>query len=245
MVMKRPWHISVKNRCWWVCIMEQNRLNSESDCEKLWMPSKKVGLFAAESGDPWKSLNKVTRTSQCIREVALPAVHDGLMKMRSRGQGTFQEAVTKTLGFLDGSVGKEFACDAGDTHGFEPWVGKIPWRRKWQLIPVFLPGKSHWQRRLAGYSAWGRSKESDRPEHMTHATWHEPKPWWEDQCQGHGHGMDRRTQILEHWWGSPTTTPISGTQDKCKGGQEGLNPDCILSGQVIWSLSLIEFSHLI
>ena len=111
------------------------------------MPSKKVGLFAAESGDPWKSLNKVTRISQCIREVALPAVHDGLMKMRSRGQGTFQEAVTKTLGFLDGSVGKEFACDAGDTHGFEPWVGKIPWRRKWQLIPVFLPRKF-----LEGYS---------------------------------------------------------------------------------------------
>ena len=35
---------------------------------------------------------------------------------------------------------------------FKPWVGKIPWRRKWQLIPVFLPGKFHGQRRLAGYS---------------------------------------------------------------------------------------------
>ena len=32
------------------------------------------------------------------------------------------------------------------------WVGKIPWRRKWQLTPVFLPGKSHGQRSLAGYS---------------------------------------------------------------------------------------------
>ena len=32
----------------------------------------------------------------------------------------------------------ESACNAGD-----PWVGKIPWRRKWQLTPVFLPGKSH------------------------------------------------------------------------------------------------------
>ena len=36
-----------------------------------------------------------------------------------------------------------------------PWVGKIPWRRKWQPTPVFLPGKSHGQRRLTGYSSWG------------------------------------------------------------------------------------------
>ena len=35
-----------------------------------------------------------------------------------------------------------------------PWVGKIPWRRKWQPTPVFLPGKSHGQRSLAGYNPW-------------------------------------------------------------------------------------------
>ena len=43
---------------------------------------------------------------------------------------------------------------------FSPWVGKIPWRRKWQPTPVFLPGKFHGQRSLAGYSPWGH-KESD------------------------------------------------------------------------------------
>ena len=48
-------------------------------------------------------------------------------------------------------------------HGFDPWVGKIPWRRKWQPIPVFLPGKSRGPRSLAGYSPW-RHKESDRTE---------------------------------------------------------------------------------
>ena len=37
---------------------------------------------------------------------------------------------------------------------FDPWVGKIPWRRKWQPTPVFLPGKSHGERNLAGYSPW-------------------------------------------------------------------------------------------
>ena len=38
---------------------------------------------------------------------------------------------------------------------FDPWIWKIPWRRKWQPPPVFLPGKSHGQRILEGYSPWG------------------------------------------------------------------------------------------
>ena len=36
--------------------------------------------------------------------------------------------------------------------GFDPWVGKIPWRRKWKPTPLFLPGESHGQRSLVGYS---------------------------------------------------------------------------------------------
>ena len=38
--------------------------------------------------------------------------------------------------------------------GFSLWVGNIPWRREWQPTPVFLPGESHGQRSLAGYSPW-------------------------------------------------------------------------------------------
>ena len=41
---------------------------------------------------------------------------------------------------------------------FDPWVRKIPWRRKWQPIPVFLPWKSYGQRRLVGYSPWGHKR---------------------------------------------------------------------------------------
>ena len=52
-------------------------------------------------------------------------------------------------------------ANAGDVRlGFNPWVGKIPWRRAWQPTPVFLPGESHRQRGLAGYGPFGR-KESD------------------------------------------------------------------------------------
>ena len=42
--------------------------------------------------------------------------------------------------------------------GFDPWVGKIPWRRKWQPTPVLLPGESHGGRRLVDYSPWGRKE---------------------------------------------------------------------------------------
>jgi len=41
------------------------------------------------------------------------------------------------------------------SHGCDPWVKKIPWTRKWQPTAVFLPGKFHGQRSLAGYSSWG------------------------------------------------------------------------------------------
>ena len=47
--------------------------------------------------------------------------------------------------------GKESACQCR-RRGFDPWVRKIPWRRNWQSTPVFLSGKSHGQRSLAGYS---------------------------------------------------------------------------------------------
>ena len=46
------------------------------------------------------------------------------------------------------------------------WVGKIPWRREWLPAPVFLPGKSHGQMSLAGYSPWGH-KELDTTEWLT------------------------------------------------------------------------------
>ena len=61
---------------------------------------------------------------------------------------------------------KKSACNAGDLGsipGESP--GKIPWRRKWQPTSVFLPGKSHGQRRLAGYSPW--VAESDMTEQLS------------------------------------------------------------------------------
>ena len=56
------------------------------------------------------------------------------------------------MGFPGGASGKDLG-DAGYVrdHGFNPWIGKIPWRRAWKPTPAFLPGESHGQRSMVGY----------------------------------------------------------------------------------------------
>ena len=53
---------------------------------------------------------------------------------------------------------KNLPANAGDImrHKSNPWVGKVPWRKAWEPTPVFLPGESHGQRSLVGYSSRGR-----------------------------------------------------------------------------------------
>ena len=69
------------------------------------------------------------------------------------------------LDFPDGTGGKKSACQCRrcEKPRLDPWVRKIPWRRKWQPTPVFLSGKSQGQRNLVGYSPWGH-KESNTTE---------------------------------------------------------------------------------
>ena len=64
---------------------------------------------------------------------------------------TYTHVYTHTCGLPRCLSGKESACQRRRCR-FHPWVGKIPWRRKWQPSPVFLPGESHGQRSLGGYS---------------------------------------------------------------------------------------------
>ena len=94
--------------------------------------------------------------------------------------------------------GKESACRCR-RHGFDLWVGKILWSRKWQPTRVFLPGKFHGKRSLAGYSPWGH-KESDM-------TWraHMQKPFLccSKSCSM-GPWLSQRT------WGSVQWAPMQG-----------------------------------
>ena len=114
--------------------------------------------------------------------------------------GTFGNPIFSFLrnlqGFPGGASGKEFSCQCRRCKrcGFNPRVGKIPWSRKWQLPPVFLPGKFHEQRSLAGtvhrvaesqtqLSNWARRKNDEgiewnpQPTHEDHVPWVRNKPW--------------------------------------------------------------------
>ena len=70
-------------------------------------------------------------------------------------------------GFSRWHSGKEPVCQCRrcKRHGFDPWVRKISWNRKWQPTTVFLPGRFHGQRGLTDHSPWG-GKESDMTEHV-------------------------------------------------------------------------------
>ena len=85
---------------------------------------------------------------------------------------TFQEKLSPNgkLELPGGSDGKESSFNAGNL-GLIPGWWKRPWRREWQLTPIFLPEKFHGQRSLADYSSWG-CKELDMTKLLTHTHTH-------------------------------------------------------------------------
>ena len=85
----------------------------------------------------------------------------------------------------------------GGTPRFDPWVGKISWRRKWLPTPVFLPGKSHEWRSLAGCSPWGR-KES-RLSDFTFTHWR--RKWQPTPVFLPGESQGRGSLVGCHLWG--------------------------------------------
>ena len=121
--------------------------------------------------------------------------------------------------FLGGTSGKEPACQCRrfKRHGFDPWVGMIPWRRAWQPTSAFLPGKFHGQGSLAGYSPWG-CKESDTTEQLSPHTriscnnWCVNRSVMSDSLQFHGHR-------------SPWNSPDKNTGVGCHSLLQGIFPD--------------------
>ena len=115
--------------------------------------------------------------------------------------------------FTGGSDSKSICLQCGRP-GFNPWVRKITWWRKWQPTPVFLPGKSHGWRNLVGYSPWGH-KESDMTEWASLSSTNE---WWLmpwEQMRGYGEGRgwkekgalkSTHTELL---WPLASSTPLT------------------------------------
>ena len=94
----------------------------------------------------------------------MPNLGSGSWPVRTRG---FRQWLQR--GFPGGANGKELSCQCRRHKRcrFDPWVGKISWRGKWQPTPVFLPGESHRLRSLVGYSPPAHT-ELDTAE----VTWH-------------------------------------------------------------------------
>ena len=84
------------------------------------------------------------------------AIHDKLNK-DFKNSSHFLQNLFKKLAQRGVTSGKESTCQCRRRKrcGFDPWGGKIPWRRKWQPTPIFLPGKFHGQRSLGVHSLWG------------------------------------------------------------------------------------------
>ena len=100
-------------------------------------------------------------TSRHKREVPNQEM-DGYPYLRAQSMQSVGKYTEKKRGFPGGSECKSVYLPRGRA-GFDPRVGKIPWRRKWQPTPVLLPRKFHGWKSLVGYSPWGR-KESDTTE---------------------------------------------------------------------------------
>ena len=114
-----------------------------------------------------------------------------------------------TVGFPGGS---ESACQYRRL-AFDPWVGKIPWRRKWQSILVFLPGKSHGQRSRACYSPLGSGK-SDTTD-CAHVDTH---PYTHTHTHTHTHRNDLCHERILHiimklLWASPVAQTVKNPSE--------------------------------
>ena len=100
------------------------------------------------------SCSKSTTKIFCVMKTETP--RSSSSSAANRVSGNLNRFPQIFLGFPGGSGVKNSPANAGDTcvdhTQFDPWVEKIAWRRKWQPTPVFLPGKSHGQRSLLGYS---------------------------------------------------------------------------------------------
>ena len=100
--------------------------------------------------------------------LAFKTVRNTFLLFLSRSLWEFVRVALR-WGFSGGASGKELACQCRSLKRCGsglPCVGKIFWRRVWQPTPVFLPGESHGQRSLTGYSPWGH-KESETTERLS------------------------------------------------------------------------------
>ena len=164
--MAKAWPLTTPNFVW-PCPLSSGQKEPLKICRN-WLLSSPHG---PEQSNLLKTPN-YPQTAVKLRFQPLPAsIHPLIPIFSCRSWKDNQEPFSKgqamtLMGLPRWLTGKESICQCKRCR-FDPWVGKILWRRKWQPTPGFLPGKSHGQTSLADYSPWG-CKESDTTEH-THS----------------------------------------------------------------------------
>ena len=123
------------------------------------LPAPRPVFSGADHGNAASLLLRHLGPGTCTWEPRLHAC--SRTNISSPGATKYKDAVRA---FPGGSDGKSVCLQCGRPR-FHPWVRQVPWRRKWQPTPLFLPGKFHGQRSLMGYSPRGR-KELDMTEQL-------------------------------------------------------------------------------
>ena len=142
-VYSRP--ITVRDSAHWLSLVHSPWSDGPSSRKASWT-SASVAVCLSARKNKGGGQQETRREVNCLLSIFLEAV--GLPRLLSGEESTWQ-------------------CRWCRRREFASWVRKIPWRRKWQPAPVFLPWKPHGQRSLVGYSLWGR-KELETTERLTH-----------------------------------------------------------------------------
>ena len=172
----------------WIFI---GRTDAEAESLIFWSPDAKNWLIRKDldAGKDWRldgitdsmdmSLSKLqwwTGRPGVLRFIGSQRVgHDWMTELNVPGNILFLALLMTAIlieGFPGGPSGKDHACQWRRLKrcGFNPLVGKILWRRKWQPTQVFSPGEFHGQKSLVGCIPWG-CKQSDKTEQLTLSFW--------------------------------------------------------------------------
>ena len=150
------------SKCWWGCKGIGTLMNCWWKYQAVWPLWKTVATpwtvthqAPLSSTVSWSLLRLMSIESMMLSNISSFAAPFSFCPPSFPASGFFPTLlIDEKKWALGGSVSKQSACNAGDM-GSILESGKIPWRKKWQPTPVFLTGKFHGQRSLAGYSSWG------------------------------------------------------------------------------------------